>query len=757
MTMTGMMSHIDFAFWLTTTTTYPPAHAKPTIESFASTSPASSKKSPFAEFFRLGSKSKSKPSTPTGRPGSSGSGGPLVRTASDQSTAGYAHHPMQGTSPSLPSPGTQDPRSGRVVVVREKMPDLAAAAKIAELEMKSRHRVEERDEAFDTSVIDPTDTVDLPPPSMSSLFALQASALRGLDAEHSVGAALLAERLPPGSPGLLSNNTDDEWRRALLEATVGHSFDTSRSSGPSLSSPMLSMTPNSLNRSRDQSKERSPLLGEKIVTVPPLDNRLRPKMSARGLSRIKTDSIPEEPVRVQTPDAPLSPLSPPPRRQIINPLYSLSQTELADDGTVKSPADPTFVASNNPRLTDSYEANVRTMPSLTPPPQGRPFTGRPSTDVPVLALDHSSVNKSPTSPSHSDLELYKTGSEALASKESLENSRRDTISTYGRQSTSSGEQTQGTASGTISPPPRRSSVGAMRNLYPSFQGGFGSVARNDPDSGLPLASVEHIQAPEPTTPPLPISNRPLSERRGNPSGAPLSLHVPTGNFPPQIHSAPPPASPTSFFDSIASQPNALDDLDSSSDEDEDEEHYNTASGVLGRSSTSTFHDNSADSRSTFMRLGNYSSPHVSHPRSSQDPIPLVPSRTRTVDSRFAVENSPQRTVFPKKSWTRRLRSDSGHGSASPSAIGFMQYSRHASEDPGGSDRERLVDTRPASVEGRNVRTQAVQSTPLRQREDFQQRTHASVLQLDDMMKRHMEAEKGRMRDIAAGMKNGSER
>jgi hypothetical protein len=71
------------------------------------------------------------------------------------------------------------------MVVREKMEDLMIAAKQAEQESKIRAErmaeLQERNldqtERFD-GIIDPTDAVDLPPPSTKYPFAIQASALK---------------------------------------------------------------------------------------------------------------------------------------------------------------------------------------------------------------------------------------------------------------------------------------------------------------------------------------------------------------------------------------------------------------------------------------------------------------------------------------------------------------------------------------------------------------------------------------------------
>ncbi|KAJ7773208.1 hypothetical protein B0H16DRAFT_1714104 [Mycena metata] len=129
---------------------------------------------------------------------------PVLRTTSDSTTvSAYGHPPQTPRRSTSQVPGAAPDPSGRVVVVREKMYDIASAAKQAEHEMKSRgaaRREEEFPGHSEVDVIDPTDVVDVPPPSAAYPFAVQASALHGMGVQDSVGAAQLADRLPPRSP-----------------------------------------------------------------------------------------------------------------------------------------------------------------------------------------------------------------------------------------------------------------------------------------------------------------------------------------------------------------------------------------------------------------------------------------------------------------------------------------------------------------------------------------------------------------------------
>jgi hypothetical protein len=95
----------------------------------------------FLDIFRVG-KSKSKPPTPRTPPEGFTS---ALRTTSDSNTvSGYTPHPHSRSLTTTPlmqtRSGLSQDRTGRVVVVREKMSDLVTAAKQSELEMKMRER-----------------------------------------------------------------------------------------------------------------------------------------------------------------------------------------------------------------------------------------------------------------------------------------------------------------------------------------------------------------------------------------------------------------------------------------------------------------------------------------------------------------------------------------------------------------------------------------------------------------------------------------
>ncbi|KAF5326696.1 hypothetical protein D9619_004926 [Psilocybe cf. subviscida] len=260
----------------------PPAHSKPSPADFAplaATQQQQLKKSPrttlnapaFLDIFRVG-KSKSKPTTPTGTGPMLDNLAPMLRTTGDSITPAFAlADPHQLRSPGqLPPRSTeaQAPPRGRVVVVREKMLDIATAAKQAEQEVKARGAARgdphhhhhhqgsksqhEPPTVDDTLDIDPTDAVDIPLPPPSYPFAVQASALHGLGVADSVGADVLLANLLPGSQNLNRSQNptllreydplEDAWRKGLLREAVGHSLDNTVDSSGEMSRSMdLSM------------------------------------------------------------------------------------------------------------------------------------------------------------------------------------------------------------------------------------------------------------------------------------------------------------------------------------------------------------------------------------------------------------------------------------------------------------------------------------------------------------------------------------
>ncbi|KAJ7707772.1 hypothetical protein B0H17DRAFT_1033937 [Mycena rosella] len=599
----------------------PPAHSKPSSSDFAASKKAS-RPPTTPTFFDMFRKSRSKPSTPTASPQNLDFFTPVLRTTSDATTvSAYPPHlPRRRSSSQLPQQSAQDP-SGRVVVVREKMHDIATAAKQAEQEMKLRgaRREESAGGHSEVDIIDPTDAVDLPPPSAAYPFAVQASALHEMGVQDSVGAAVLADRLPPRSPGGFS--VEDDWRKALLHAAVGHSLNNS--------SGVLS-SPTEVKPISPVSDKR--ILGQRIITSPIIDEPRLSTASARS-RRDNADEAPRPPsclpVRVETPSMPITPLAPPPRR-LVNPLYSLSQTSLPVN---LEPPSPSFVQvrkiESTPRLSDSYESGVRHA-MMSPP-----LISRESSE--------GSSHERPRPSSDSDDSFYSEEDDADLPRPSISSSNPDglpSFSIYSQPSPTTSAFQDAIGSPPVLNPPARGSSLRPSLEHPSSPSPIprdisSSLAHITPLSPPPrssslgqrLPSQEEILDPGPSTPPFPIT-----DRRGV---APLVLEIPRTNTSPSIRSAPAPSSPPSFFDSIQNQPNAMDDLDSSDDDSDEDDHD---------------HD---------------------HPHDHDPPLtPIFVNRTGAVSNPIA--NIPVPGAFFTE--RRSGKSDQGHGPPT-STFDFYQYAQ----------------------------------------------------------------------------------
>ncbi|KAK7454645.1 hypothetical protein VKT23_011398 [Stygiomarasmius scandens] len=402
----------------------PPAHAKPRPSDFPPPAPPKKNSAPaFLDIFRVG-KSKSKPPTPIS--GDFDALTPALRTTSDATVV--SGFPVSKSPSSGPHSPASEVSLGRVVVVREKMVDLVRAAKQAEDEVNAvrgiRRDGSQRDHQqvpFD-DVIDPTDIVDVPPPSSRYPFAIQASNIHGLGVQDSVGAALLADRLPPPSSPDNSASPEGDWRTALLKAAVGHSFDNlANAAEQSPSSPI--MKPGSPSTFRTDTPT-SRILDKRIISNPILESAQESPVpspapgspdSVLPNQTKDSDSQPSSYVfrRAETPAAPLTPLNPPPRKQMPNPLYSLSQTDLTDlTEPLASPTTSLYPMSSVPVL----ESDVRHAMMMTPPPgpvfasantstSSGAFTPEP-TMYSSLDDEHEELPRPSTSMSDSDTDSY---------------------------------------------------------------------------------------------------------------------------------------------------------------------------------------------------------------------------------------------------------------------------------------------------------------------------------------------------------------
>jgi hypothetical protein len=278
----------------------------------------------------------------------------------------------------------------------------------------------------------------------------------------------------------------------------------------------------------------------------------------------------------------------------------------------------------------------------------------------------------------------------------------------------------------LSPPPRSSSLhyrAMQARAAPST-----SEPEHSPlsdDTTLVIVPQE-IVAPEPTTPPFPIS-----ERRGNPASRQLSLDIPPTIVPVAIHSAPGPSSPTSFFDSIQAQPNAMDDLDSSSEsEDDDDDVPGNARGPtnLYVDPRTRLISSVSEPRPTLMRLGNHSTPYVG--RVTETRRPSLPFG---VGDKKPVGNTP---VKPSFFTERSGKSDQGHGSP-VSSFEFYRTVQQKHQRPS------------TSTSGPSTVFSKPRSATVGPREwPPNQKAQESLRKLDGMLIQHMEAEKDTIKRIA---------
>ncbi|KAH8833699.1 hypothetical protein DL96DRAFT_456899 [Flagelloscypha sp. PMI_526] len=357
----------------------PPAHAKPTPADFrppVSASESSPRQGGFMDLFKSAKRSPGLPPESMNRTNSD-SNVPRARAKSVDPT----QRRRPGTAPSLPPP--------RVAVLREQLPDLSQAARQAAKDIRSRPPPPPSQPYQD---INPTDTVDVPPPSSDYPFPVQASNLHALTVQEALGADVLAERLPPKS--------DEPWRRKLLQAAVGHSFSTATSPSPPTSATVSSYgslvtrhapgpSAGSIPSSPAPGSTTKMILGQPISIGPPVILASPPPRRASldaGKHRYMFPQLNSPTTPTAIPPLPQgrtmgsTPLSPPPRKFSqpgpggVHPLSSISQIELDTAPSVNPSSGPT--SSSSPSTPTSSSAPSK--PSLhVPDREGLPLSMTP--------------------------------------------------------------------------------------------------------------------------------------------------------------------------------------------------------------------------------------------------------------------------------------------------------------------------------------------------------------------------------------------
>jgi hypothetical protein len=782
----------------------PPAHSKPSPLSLASPTLKTPKKTSrsttptFLDIFRVG-KSKSKPPTPES---STESLTPVLRTTSDSTTAsGYAPRSQSHSLPQSPSSSsTNQDRAGRVVVVREKMDDIITAAKQAEQDMKVREGRRDRDGVSQrgapdfVNVIDPTDAVDMPPPQADYPFVMQTSAMHGLGVQDSVGAAVLAEYLPP------MDAEETAWRKALLHEAVNLSLHSSLSTSDHHTPSVSPSSPVSLSHSNHSLRR---ILDLRIFSHLGMDDdydelsapfsathsKARRKAELSSGQSQNSSSRPSSylPRRAETP-AIFHPLAPPPRRPIIK--HSFSQTELSNDERAHRSSSGLSHSSkilrktmSSPMLSDTYDSAISPSSTMAPPPVPKlstsllvqspnsttSFVSRRGTRSQIQSMstyysDEEEAHHRPSMtvsiptngrPSLSD--YSQPSPAASAFKDALDNyhqSSQEVITSSTPQMNASQPRTsedEATTSprrsadarfSTMSPPPRvSSSLADIALSPPPRKSSLRSPVADDVHNATPLPATttrHHPQLAHPPTPNTPAS--PIAERRGV-SPMPASLHIPTGHIPVAIQSAPPPSSPTSFFDVVEEEhPNAVDEL-SSSDESDMEESYGgiARDPAIDAGNSESMHAKSTPRPETsksetskpslelkkplFMRLGNNSTPHVNRPQFN------------SVDRKRPISNTPHRMSYFSR---KKGKSDYGH-----IPVSTFDFYKQQQTVLGVGDQPR-PQRKSSKEEKRGVRHW-----------QNQQKDKESLQKLDGLLIQHMEAEKDTIKRIASSVKSKS--
>lgn len=729
----------------------PPAHSKPSPADFPP-SPNNSKKAPsptFLDLFRVG-KPKSKPASPEVANGTS----PIFRVTSDSTTASGQVARENGR----PSPQTFRPPGGgqhiaRVVVVREKMEDLAAAARQAEMDLGRRDFLLDRGRVFRRAkfatfdgIVDPTDSVDVPPPSANYPLALQASALHGLGIEDSVGAAILAERLPPpASPGQSSlDPREDAWRKALLCEAVGHSLNNSRAtssasrSSTPTKSPFRAQSSESL-RPDPATQQQKRLLDRRILRHPIIDpsedfSPPPPPAASSPLNPSTSVTVVAEPDLRRLSNLPLmraetpvlhTPLSPPPRRPFCKPQFSQSQTDISqilDTSACRTPKKLLRKSMSSPILSEKHECTTNgtvtpnicpPMPTLSPSPVPSSFDNRISAITSISTTsehdDHpgrQSVAMSlPSTDGRPSISEYSQPSPtASAFRDRWSDGYYSANSGGPRESTNSSLHSlaphQHPRPSTMSPPPRPSSSIVGIALSPPPRAGHLPF---QPTSTRILA-LSTRSSSQGTVHSF-ASNSTLSQSTRAPP--PLFLNVSSQSFHSALHSAPPPSSTTEFFDHIQAHTDVMDDLDDSDDSASETDQDITAVYA------------SPPRRPKLMQLGNLSTPNV-YPGAKE---PYYPSVVPTERRRPVGHTAPKAPYFSSVK-------------GAPDSLTHLSLAQHSREHL--PIVESSPTPRPATAGAENVR---------RWRKD-QEAFEESSKRLDGLLIRHMQAEKDTLKRIA---------
>ncbi|KAH9994790.1 hypothetical protein BJV77DRAFT_993107 [Russula vinacea] len=711
----------------------------------------------FLDLFRVG-KARSKPTTPPS-PLTPEIGPPRLRTTADSTiTSSRAPTAHVDPLPHRPIVPILVPHASRVAVVREKVDDLVLAAEQAEQELKMRVDAKQQSTQHYDNYVDPTDAVDLPPPSENSPFAFQASELRGLGVENSVGAAVLAERLPPGTPGVWSLDPDEEaWRKALLQEAVGHSLNntpehsfhtslhtttpSSGSMGPSFAQSSPSPVP---RLSSNPSMKRN--LGQRIVNIleeqhesillQPSSPSEEAHLVSQSQMRDRTPSTASHAIPVKLPRDSVITVSPADSRRV-------SQNSTSPSVLRKTSSSPMLHFWH-----DGATQRSRNVVSMTPPlPRGRASSvvtsdsmtsgSHYSVQEEAESIDHSVGPEPPNSrpsfsslPSRPSVSEYSQISPTVSAFNDghfgsavsiIENMVQEDDSDVGDLvSFDDDESTR-----YISPPPRASSSLAIHSLHPPPRFPSStlamahrplltprpSVTSSDPDDGSerPSAYATAVEldtiALQPNQPFYPLGHHVFNAQDLS------SLSVSSS-----IHNAPPPASPLEFFDQIEGIEG--DDWESSDESDEDAGDSEYVEAV-GRP---TPHGSSQGHSTTSLASRTASTQPVSATTSRED-VSMHSAHSGSSE-RVPVVNVPRPPIYFKDTKSDHALSSYDLLQLSRSAAASSSLAPSDTQGRGGTGEEKKKDGRTASMQ-----------------------------RLDGLVLQHIEAERGTLSRIAKTVKD----
>lgn len=794
----------------------PPAHHKPTRSDLSSNSASSSKKA--SSLFGLFRRSRSKTSSTESSPKL-----PAISPSALSPTDSPAVDGQTQTRPppksSRTSPLTRN-RSGRVLVVREQMLDIDAAMKMAELDMKRRElqhndaKRQMKQPNLDLTDVDPTDVVDVAPPPSNYPFAVQASATHAMGAEVSIGADVLADRLPP------QDQKEMEWRRRLLYKAIDHSLSSGSEVDLSSQSSSTHHTLSSTSSVEVNSPETSMLgyqrkfLGKKIMQdVPeegPIDSHheLRPPFTRKcsGHSdRAKAREALTSPIR-RTESPAMTTLAPAPRKgsdndtiNVISENHEVEEERELDEARRPSSQSSHLLrrSSSVPVIADPYDIDGHSFMRSPSPLGAAPADAFSDDEVPrrqtrdTMSSGHSNYTLGPPAGHHKrssaqrvdggldsqrTSKAYSARSSATATttgfydafidsyrartpRFSVETSRsaitKDDRPPLPSLSTANiPVSAAGTSGQSLTPPPRTTSLLHSINHGVEVEPSIGQVMSRASSRAASVSSSKH-SSPIPKRDDKRESKRESNGTMGKRNIHALTLHVSPDKTPVAIHSAPPPQSPASFFDHV--QRDILDSIDSDSENEFDSSDLKVPAGPINpvyHDSRSHAVSNQPHSTQSPARVGfmRFGNHSSPHVARPRDAVPSMPQWSPVHGGPTAKRKSIFNAFAMKKS-----KSTQAHHGIPVSRSDFVQHAKLGNSHlfPSGStrsfDQSSASDTRSSENHFTTASSNPPSPYGASSVPPSPKVVDPSVKILDSKLIQHMEAEKAAIKRIATSL------